>query len=262
VSPTNHIGALKNRKKESKLNHKKFQKELKAASLEGKQRDGIQTKYTFSPSTVGYGYGTCARYWQFAFNGVIMKDTFTAEGMAAMENGTAAHERIQKALTKITESAQVKEIERELKIVDPPVRGFIDVILEVEGEEVVGEIKTIKAEQYDIRKMTQTPSESHLVQILIYMKGTGATEGFFLYENKNTHEVSTFPILMDEENEEYINYIFDWMREVRQAWEEKKNVKRGYTKSSYQCKYCPIFDACQEAPDGRTNIEPLQVKKL
>jgi CRISPR/Cas system-associated exonuclease Cas4 (RecB family) len=262
VSPTNHIGALKNRKKESKLNHKKFQKELKVASLEGKQRDGIQTKYTFSPSTVGYGYGTCPRYWQFAFNGVIMKDTFTAEGMAAMENGTAAHERIQKALTKITESAQVKQIERELKIVDPPVRGFIDVILEVEGEEVVGEIKTIKAEQYDIRKMTQTPSESHLVQILIYMKGTGATEGFFLYENKNTHEISTFPILMDEENEEYINYIFDWMREVRQAWEEKKNVKRGYTKSSYQCKYCPIFDACQEAPDGRTKIEPLQVKKL
>ena len=262
MSPTNHIDSLKNRKKESKLNHKKFQKELKAASLDGKRRDGIQTKYTFSPSTVGYGFGTCARYWQFAFNGVVMKDTFTAEGMAAMENGTASHERIQKSLAKLTESAQIKEIERELKVQDPPIRGFIDVILNVDGEEIVGEIKTIKAEQYDIRKMTQTPSESHLVQLLIYMKGVGATEGFFLYENKNTHEIATFPILMTEENEEYINYIFDWMREVYNAFQEKKNVKRPYAKSSYQCKYCPIFDACQEAPNGRTEIPALQVKKL
>lgn len=262
MSPTNHIGALKNRKRETKLNHKKFQKELKAASLDGKQRDAFQTKYTFSPSTVGYGYGTCSRYWQFAFNGVDFKDTFTAEGMAAMENGTASHDRIQKALLKVTEVAKVKEIERELKIQDPPVRGFIDVIMDVDGEEVVGEIKTIKAEQYDIRKMTETPSESHLVQILIYMKGVGADEGFFLYENKNTHEVSTFPVLMTEENEEYVNYIFDWMREVYTAFKEKKNVKRPYAKSSYQCKYCPIFETCQESPNGRTVIEPLQVKKL
>jgi hypothetical protein len=67
---------------------------------------------------------------------------------------------------------------------------------------------------------------------------------------------------MTEENEEYINYIFDWMREVYNAFQEKKNVKRPYTKSSYQCKYCPIFEACQEAPNGRTEIPALQVKKL
>lgn len=262
MSPTNHINALKNRKRETKLNHKKLMKELKVASLDGKQRDGIQTKYSFSPSTVGYGYGTCPRYWQFAFNGVEFKDSFTAEGMAAMENGTASHDRIQKALKKVTSVASVKEIERELKLSDPPIRGFIDVVMEVDGEEIIGEIKTIKAEQYDIRKMTETPSDSHLVQILIYMKGTGAEEGFFLYENKNTHEIATFPVLMTEDNQEYVDYIFDWMREVRQAWVDKKNVKRGYTKSSYQCKYCPIFEACQEAPDGRTKIEPLQVRKL
>jgi len=262
MSPKNHIDALKNRKRESKINHKKLQKELKEASLEGKQRDAFQTKYSFSPSTVGYGYGTCARYWQFAFNGVEFKDSFTAEGMAAMENGTASHDRIQKALKKVTKVATLKEVEKELKISDPPVRGFIDVIMDVDGEEIIGEIKTIKSEQYDIRKMTETPSDSHLVQILIYMKGTGAKEGFFLYENKNSHEISTFPVLMTEENEEYADYIFDWMREVYQAFKDKKNVKRGYTKSSYQCKYCPIAEACYEAPDGRTKIEPLQVKKL
>lgn len=262
MTPQNLIGTLKNRKRESKINHKKFQKELKAASLDGKQRDAFQTKYTFSPSTVGYGYGTCSRYWQFAFNGVDFKDSFTAEGMAAMENGTASHDRIQKSLMRMSETAKVKEIEKELKLSDPPVRGFIDVIMEVDGEDIVGEIKTIKAEQYDIRKMTETPSDSHLVQILIYMKGTGAEEGFFLYENKNTHEISTFPVLMTEENKEYADYIFDWMREVYDAWKTKKNVKRPYTKSSVQCKYCPIFDACQEAPNGRTVIEPLKVRKL
>lgn len=262
MTPTNHINALKNRKRETKLDHKKLQKELKVASLDGKQRDSFQTKYSFSPSTVGYGYGTCPRYWQFAFNGVDFKDSFTAEGMAAMENGTASHDRIQKSLKKVTKVAKLVETERELKLSDPPIRGFIDVVMEVDGEEIIGEIKTIKAEQYDLRKMTETPSESHLVQILIYMKGTGAQEGFFLYENKNTHEISTFPILMTDENQEYVDYIFDWMREVYQAWKDKKNVKRPFAKTSYQCKYCPIFDTCQEASDGRTKIEPLQVKKL
>jgi len=261
VSPKNHIDSLKNRKRETKLDHKKLQKELKVASLEGKQRDAFQTKTTFSPSTVGYGFGTCPRYWQFAFNGVEFKDSFTAEGMAAMENGTASHDRIQKSLKRLTKVATVKHLEKELKIEDPPIRGFIDVILDVDGEEIVGEIKTIKAEQYDLRKITETPSDSHLVQILIYMKGMNIDEGFFLYENKNTHEISTFPIIMNEENKEYVDYIFDWMREVYQAFQDKKNVKRGYSKSSYQCKYCPIFDACYEAPDGRTKIETLQVRQ-
>ena len=37
---------------------------------------------------------------------------------------------------------------------------------------------------------------------------------------------------MSEENEKYANYIFDWMREVYKAWEEKKNIKRPFTEKS------------------------------
>jgi hypothetical protein len=137
-----------------------------------------------------------------------------------------------------------------------------DLIIEIDDQEVVGEIKTIKAEAFDIRKDTSTGADSHVVQLLIYMKALGLEEGFFIYENKNNHEIAVIPLAMSEENDEYISMIFDWMREVRKAWEDGKNIKRPFKESSYECKYCPIKDDCYSRPDGRTKIEPLEIRSI
>jgi hypothetical protein len=93
------------------------------------------------------------------------------------------------------------------------------------------------------------------------MKALGLDEGFFLYENKNSHEIAVIPIVMSEENQEYSEYIFDWMREVHQAWKENKNIKRPFKEISYECKYCPIKNDCYSRTDGRTKILPLEVRK-
>ena len=87
-------------------------------------------------------------------------------------------------------------------------------------------------------------------------------EGFFLYENKNSHEIAIIPIVMSEENQTYVDYIFDWMREVRKAWEDKKNIKRPFKETSSTCNYCPIKDDCWSKPDGRTKILPLEVRSI
>jgi CRISPR/Cas system-associated exonuclease Cas4 (RecB family) len=254
----NLIKTLTTKPRNTKVDAKKLRLAIGRAYLEGKNKTEFRTKKTFSPSTVGYGYGTCGRYWNLVFSGAEFKDTFSAQGMAAMNAGTQAHERIQGAMQK---ADLVKELEREVKLLDPPIRGFADLILEIDGEEVVGEIKTIKAEGFDIRKDTSTGSDSHVVQLLIYMKALGLDEGFFLYENKNSHEIAVIPIVMSEENQEYSEYIFDWMREVHQAWKENKNIKRPFKEISYECKYCPIKNDCYSRTDGRTKILPLEVRK-
>lgn len=257
----NLIGSLVTKPRDTKLDAKKYRLALGRAYLEGKNGIQFTTKKTFSPSTVGYGYGKCPRYWNLAFSGVEFKNSFNAQGMAAMNAGTQAHDRIQAAMGKV-EYGKLVELEREVKVVDPPIRGFADAIIEIDGEEIVGEIKTVKSEGFDIRKDTSTGADSHVVQLLIYMKAMDMNEGFFLYENKNSHELACIPIVMSDENRKYADYIFDWMREVYKAWEEKKNIKRPFTEKSSNCTYCPIKAACWEKPDGRTKIEPLEVRSL
>lgn len=253
----NLIKTLTSKPRNTKVDARKLRLAIGKAYLEGKNKTEFRTKKTFSPSTVGYGYGTCPRYWNLAFSGAEFKDSFNAQGMAAMNAGTQSHERIQSAMLR---AGLVKELEREIKLTDPPIRGFADLIMDVDGEEVVGEIKTIKSEAFDIRKDTSTGSDSHVVQLLIYMKALGLDEGFFLYENKNSHEIAIIPVVMSEENEKYSEYIFNWMREVREAWENGKNIKRPFKENATACNYCPIKDDCFGRSDGRTKIEPLEVR--
>ena len=255
----NLINTLVTKPKNTKLDAKKYRLALGKAYLEGKNGVQYTVKKTFSPSTVGYGYGTCPRYWNLAFSGVDFKNTFNAQGMAAMNAGTQAHDRIQAAMGKV-EYGKLVELEREVKVSDPPIRGFADAIIEIDGQEIVGEIKTIKTEGFDIRKDTSTGSDSHVVQLLIYMKAMNLDEGFFLYENKNSHEVAVIPVVMSDENQKYVDYIYDWMKEVHQAWQDKKNIKRPFSEKSPQCNYCPIKSACWDKSDGRTKIEPLEVR--
>ena len=134
----NLIKTLTTKPRNTKVDAKKLRLAIGKSYLQGKNGTDFKTKKTFSPSTVGYGYGTCARYWNLAFTGTEFKDSFNAQGMAAMNAGTQAHERIQGAMQK---AGLVKELEREIKSVNPPIRGFADIIMEIDGEEVVGEIK-------------------------------------------------------------------------------------------------------------------------
>ena len=65
---------------------------------------------------------------------------------------------------------------------------------------------------------------------------------------------------MSTENERYVEYILDWMREVYAAWKDEKKIKRPFKENSTNCNYCPIKDACWSEPDGDTKIKPLEVR--
>ncbi len=236
----------------------KFASLLDESYRNTKRPDGEMTKKSFSPSSLGYGHGTCPRYWYMAFSGAIFIDDNDSVAIANMAQGTQAHERLQKLISTMPEFvSEEQEIINEY----PPIRGFIDLIMSYDGEEVIGEIKTAKQEVWDARQSTMSPSPNHLLQLLTYMKLRKAKEGFFLYENKNTQEILLIPIVLNEKNKQIIEELFVWMCEVYDNFKDGGLPMRPFTKSTYSCKNCPVKKECWDGPLGEVQISAYEVVK-
>ncbi|CAB4146031.1 cas4, CRISPR-associated protein Cas4 [uncultured Caudovirales phage] len=250
------IGNLKFQKPlEGGFDANEFAKIMEEAYGGSKKKAVFTQKKTFSPSTIGYGHGNCPRYWFIAFTGADFEEQFDSMARANMDNGSGAHDRIQKAMDK---TGMVIQTEREIKSDSPPIRGFADVIIEWEGKEVVGEIKTAKDESYSLRRAEMKPSPNHLLQILTYMKINKSEQGFMFYENKNTQEFLIIPINMNEKNEKIINNTFDWLNKVYNSYQESLLPNRVFLKTSYACTNCPVKKTCwKELSDGDVEIEGL-----
>jgi hypothetical protein len=253
------VSNLKFKKSTGKFNPADFGDMLNEAYIATKRGNQVTTKTSFSPSTIGYGHGNCPRYWYLAFSGVMFIDDNDAVAIANMKQGTQAHERLQGLIK--TFPTFVSE-EEEIKNEYPPIRGFIDLILNVDGEKVIGEIKTAKQEVWDTRQAEMKTSANHMLQLLTYMKLTNAKEGFFLYENKNTQEVLIIPVQMNERNTKIINDTFDWLCEVWDNFKDGDLPYRHFTKSTSTCKYCPVKDACYELPRDGIQIPAFVVPKI
>lgn len=214
-----------------------------------------QQKKTFAPSTIAYGHGECARYWYLAFEGGDFEDYADAFAGANMTNGTKSHERIQQAMR---DSGILIDDEFKITYDDPPIFGYGDVLLDWEGEELLGEIKTAMQEGFEYRKKTRKPKLGHVIQVLIYMKILKKTKAVLFYENKNNHELLAIPVVLTEGYKKWVDNAFDWMREVRKAWEEKTLPKKNYRSNSKICKTCPLAKVCASAGEGDITINALE----
>lgn len=213
-------------------------------------------KKTFAPSTLTWNHGECARYWYLAFDGAEFEDNSDAYGVANRTNGTLAHGRIQEAMAN---AGIAKESEFKITHNDPPIFGYGDTMLNWNGEELLAEIKTMPNEGFEYRKTSGKPKAGHMMQLLIYMKILRKTRGVLVYENKNNHELLTFPV---EINSDYIGWVeqaFDWMREVRKAWTDRTLPQKTYRSNSKICKNCPIQKTCLAAETGVVKIKPLEL---
>lgn len=258
---------LKFKKYEGKFNPIGFAELLDDAYLATKRPDGEMTKKSFSPSSFGYGHGNCPRYWYMAFNGAYFVDSNDSQAVANMAHGTQAHERIQKLIksraSDLFQDTPLKDVQTEIEITNeyPPIRGFIDLSINWEGEEVLGEIKTAKQEVWDTRQAEMAPSSNHLLQLLTYMKLKKVKEAFFLYENKNTQEMLIMPIQMNDKNQKIIDDLFIWLQEVWDNFKEGGLPMRPFLKTSYACKSCPIKKECWKGETGEIQIEAYEVEK-
>lgn len=221
-----------------------------------KRVDKFTTKKTFAPSTIAFSHGECARYWYLAFEGGIFEDNADAYGGANMTAGTKSHERIQEAMGNVPDFL----IDSEFKITsnDPPIFGYGDVMLNWEGKELLGEIKTMPSEGFEYRKNVGKAKTGHLIQLLIYMKILKKDKAVLIYENKNNHELLILPVELNDYYAGWVDRAFDWMREVRKAWESKTLPEKNYRSNSKICKTCPISKICAEAGTGDIKIKALE----
>lgn len=210
----------------------------KAMERESSER----TKKSFAPSSLGYN-GTCPRFWYYAFNGANFEYDTDPTAMANMEAGTDAGKRLAKVLDK---AGILIDDEVPVRYNDPPIFGYIDALVRWKGEPVVCEIKTTKAESWQYRATNNMVPGYQLVQLLIYMYITGKDKGFFLTENKNTHEIFILPVKMTDIYKKIVEDMFEWMRMVKDNAENGKLPTRPFTKASMQCKGCPLKNTCWE----------------
>lgn len=253
------VNNLKFKKISGNFDPEAFGKMLDDAYLSTKRGDQSMTKTSFSPSSLGYGSGNCPRYWYLAFSGAVFIDNNDSIAVANMSQGTQAHERIQSIIKKM---GLLKHEEQEVINEYPPIRGFIDVIVDWNNKDVIGEIKTAKQESWDVYKAKMSPSPNHLLQLLTYMKIKDIQEGFFLYENKNTQELLIIPIQMNDKNTKIIEDLFVWMCEVYDNFVNGDLPIRPFTKSSSACKSCKIKKDCWEKETGTVQIEAYEPIKI
>lgn len=221
-------------------------------------------KKTFSPSSVGYGHGTCPRYWFIAFTGEWFDNDNTPEDQARMHHGTHSHNKIEK----IIESLELdSRIEEEVLMSNPPVRGYADFIVNLDGEQVVGEYKTAAQEVFIFRKTNKNASPAHIVQLIIYLVALELDRGFVLYENKNTQELLAIEIRL-EDYREYADEIIGWMKKVYQNYalstyeDGHVPLRPFYSAKSKECKTCPVRVACYEKwTEGEVDLPALEVRK-
>lgn len=240
------------------FNTKKVVQALEAGYLSQKREDKWTQKKSFAPSSLAYGKGVCPRYWYLAFEGNQFVETNDAKSIPVMGNGTTAGQRIANAFR---DSGTLVADEVEVTLKDPPVRGFIDVILHVGTDTVVGEIKTTSQEIFALKQVSMKPTPAHLLQILIYLKGTGKKKGFLLYENRNTLEVLVMPVDFNEKNEAILEEVLDWMRLVYKSWEDKVLPKRPYRSQTVKvCAECPLNKVCwEEKPEGDVKLPKMEI---
>lgn len=213
-------------------------------------------KERFSPSVIGYGSGTCPRRWVLAFRGAEWYQEHSSQSVDNMEAGTDAHARIQGNLQN---SKLNVIIEKELIVDDPPVRGFVDVIIEdFNGHNIVIEIKTTRTEAWTSRRAKNKGPAYQVLQLLLYLYFLDEKHGLLLYEDKNDHQKLLIPVEMTEQNKKAVEKVVEWMRTVYGLYKQDKLPKNPFRANSKICKECPLQKWCFSQPEGDIDIDVLK----
>lgn len=220
-------------------------------------RSEVVTKTGFSPSSLVWGNGKCARYWALVFAGAQWNSVDDAISIDRMKAGTDGHERIQKRLE---EGPLDVDIEVNLRNENPPLNSYCDAVIKTKDKVIPLEIKTVGDMAFEARKTTQKGAHYHITQLLIYMYLLDTDEGVLLYENRDTFKKISIPVYMTEEYKDYVEEVFEWMRVVRGAYEDDMlpKVFKGRRKNSRMCAGCPVREACDAAPVGTVQIPLLK----
>jgi CRISPR/Cas system-associated exonuclease Cas4 (RecB family) len=206
---------------------------------------------SFMPSTLVYGPGHCPRYWYLYFEGNEAEVHNDWYSIANMNSGTDRHKRIENAFD---DAGILVTKEYPIKNERPKISGRTDAVINIDGQEILTEIKTKGNEGFE---RTLRPPKYNIEQLLIYMKIRQDKDALLLIENKDTHQIKNFVISVNQKYKDFINYLFDWMIRIEDAFEAKTIPKNPYRNKfeNKNCKSCQFLKACQQKPEGDIKIE-------
>jgi len=220
------------------------------------EEDSWKQKKSFAPSGLFYGSGACSRRWVLSFQGNMYESKATPLEFARMKAGTAGHEIIESAMEK---SGVAKAIEVELHNEDPPIHAYADALLEFDGVEYVAEIKTTTHENYEYRVTTNKIADYHLGQLLVCMHLMGQSKGIIIYASTKTHQMHGIIVEMTEANQQYIDSVLEWCRQVWTMYKQEELPVRSFRKGTKVCGKCPVEKICDSSTAGTRNIGKLPV---
>ena len=211
--------------------------------LEDQSQPYFRKAKGFSPSSTN----DCARLAVYLLEGVELTPSIGARLRRIFDNGHSLEDRINKYIEPYI-------VEREKRIISEPVpiSGFIDFIVEYEGQKYILEIKSINDRGYEARKQMRRPKDEHLRQIQLYMHVTGIHQGIVWYENKNDQEWLPLYVTYDAE---YVNGIMERYGRIYDIHLKGEIPKRPHRQTTKVCQGCDARERCWS--DDREGTEKL-----
>ena len=188
---------------------------------------------TFAPSSTS----NCARYHVYRFRGYEQRSYYSAQTKRIFEMGNKVEDMVEDLFNKL---GILLDSQVEIKLTDPPVKGFVDFIIDWGGPRIV-ECKSINEAGFMYRKMSRKPTDSHYAQVQWYMKALDHQEAYVFYYNKNTSEI--LPILV-KRDEKWLAKMTKKYGIIYDAYEKGILPERPYKLGSPTCEKCDAKDYC------------------
>lgn len=179
----------------------------------------------------------CPRYLGYRLKGFSQKVDFDGRQKRIFENGHKLEDRLSDYLDGL---GILVDREREVSMQDPPVLGFVDFVIDWDGEKPV-ECKSINDAGFQYRLSYNKPTDAHYRQLQVYLHIGGWPSGFVFYENKNNQAIKIFHVKYDPD---FVEKLFKKWRKVYAAHEGGILSVRPYKQTSKNCQQCDAFDHC------------------
>jgi CRISPR/Cas system-associated exonuclease Cas4 (RecB family) len=223
---------------------------IKAIDSKLEASNGVFWKQSngFAPSNSNQ----CPRFAVYRFRGYQQQNNILGQTRRIFDLGN----RVEDAVGALFEDLGILvDSQVELDITDPvPIRGFIDFIIDWDGEKPV-ECKSINEAGFAYRKAYHKPKDEHFRQLQFYLYGKGYDSGFLLYYSKNNSEI--LPLLV-KRDDEFLEKTFSKYKRIYKVYEEGNLPERPYKKTSQKCEWCDAFDHCWS--DNEVGVE-LNLRK-
>lgn len=190
----------------------------------------------------GYFYVTdasaCKRKVFYDFKKDIPKTDVDTSILRKFVQGNSIHEK----LVSILEKAGVV-IAKEIDIPENQynIHGRVDALLEINGEKIILEIKSIA--DYGFRKLKE-PKREHVYQLQLYLFFFNIKKGYLLYESKDNQNLQQFEVKLN------INTVKRALKNILAIEDYIKSgivPPRDFPKNSWQCKSCTYRKHCYNA---------------